>query len=281
MTESIYRAVADAIDAGVQTVTLVTVIAVKGSAPGTLGGKMLVFPDGTVQGTIGGGGVEHSVILSVLAEPPLEPVRRAFRLLPESHESGVEATSSICGGVMEVFIEPVVSPHHLIIIGGGHCAKPLATLGSMTGFRVSVFDNRLEWATQAHHPTAALVKCLEYEDLVGSLPSGKNVYVVIMTHGHTHDRQALEQCLSLDLKYLGMIGSRRKVASILEQLRVQGHSERALERVFSPIGFAIGSRTPAEVAVSICAQLIAVRQGKDAVRFSDNPFLVRSAFDGS
>lgn len=268
--DSVFSEIVRVLESGSSAV-LVTVVGTQGSSPGSLGNRMLVFPDGSLRGTVGGGAVEYRIIQEILGQPLSEPVRRRYSLGSDADSPSAIGTGMICGGTMEVLLEPLGASHRLVIVGGGHCAIALTGMARQSGFHVTILDNREDWADAARHPGAQVCRRVDYGQITTEMPTGPNVYVVIMTHGHVHDREVLAQCLGLDLRYLGMIGSRRKVTEIFAALRAQGCDEARLAQVFAPIGLAIGSHTPAEVAVSICAQLIAVRYGCEAVRLSENP----------
>ncbi len=234
---------------------MVTVIAAVGSTPQKIGARMLVFPEGNAYGTIGGGGVERQLLEMIVQARPAAPgvVRVELR------ETG-EGPGMLCGGAMEFFIEPLGKASDLTIIGGGHCAVELSALAARTGFAVTVLDPRAEWASREKHPAARVV-CAPVGELEQHIRFGPNAFIVIMTHGHEHDELALRLCLPHEARYLGMIGSANKARRVRENLLVAGHAPELLAKVHTPIGLQIGSHTPAEIAVSIMAELISVRNG--------------------
>lgn len=245
-----------------------TVISTEGSSPGKPGFKMLVYADGSIYGTVGGGEAEMMVIRAATAGDLAEARKLRFDLKGEPDKK--DGTKMICGGAMEVFVEPVGKRSRLFILGGGHCGQALSQMAAQCGFAVTVIDDRLEWASQDKHPSARVV-CSPYSEAGKHITFGPDAYIVIMTHGHDHDEQVLRMCLKQEYKYLGLIASRRKVSLFFEKLLKDGFAKEKLAGIFSPIGFAIGSDAPAEIAVSIMAQLIAVRSGKTEVRFNANP----------
>jgi xanthine dehydrogenase accessory factor len=177
--------------------------------------------------------------------------------------------------VEEILVEPLASGVPLIIFGGGHCGIALSRLAAQTGFAVTVYDCREEWASTDKHPHAARLLCAPYDGVVDRVALTPQTYVVIMTHGHQHDASVLRQVVGSEWKYLGMMGSGKKVGAVLEGLRTSGVDPARIARISSPIGVAIGSHTPDEIAVSIVAQLIAVRNGIDGASLSPNPVTVR------
>jgi xanthine dehydrogenase accessory factor len=173
-----------------------------------------------------------------------------------------ERTGMVCGGFQEILIEPLFFGAPLFIIGGGHCGMALSAMASRTGFTVTVLDDRDEWASKEKHPGAAQVVRTSFLDVVPHIAFSPEAFIVIMTHGHKHDEAALRQVVRKEYRYLGMLGSERKAAEVLARLKADGFTDAELERVHTPAGFAIGSHTPEEIAVSILAQMIAVKSGR-------------------
>jgi xanthine dehydrogenase accessory factor len=238
----------------------VTVVSSERSTPQKPGAKMLVFADGSIWGTIGGGDVERMIIEQIRNENPREPLMIRYTLNEQGAAAGGPKMS--CGGVMEFFVEPLGESHVLYILGGGHCGIELSKLAAHVGFSVTVLDNRADWATREEHPLAARVICAPYAEIEQHIHFSPEVYVVIMTHNHEHDEQALRICLNHEAQYLGVIGSKTKAALLKQRLAVDGISEDRLKHVHLPVGLDIGSHTPEEIAVSITAELISVRQGE-------------------
>lgn len=226
-----------------QTVVLASVIQVAGASPAQPGFKLLVRNDGTVLGNVGGGELEARIIAdaqTVLAEG--RPRTAHYNL----REEGPDALGTLCGGEVTVFLEPYLPRPTLLIVGGGHIGRPLAELGRVVGYAVEVVDNR---PARADRPQLA-------PETVTAATS-----VVLITEDHTTDEQALRAVLDTPAAYIGMIGSRRKVGLILENLRRDSYSEVQLARVRAPIGLDLGGRQPAEIALSILAEVEAVRHG--------------------
>jgi len=169
-----------------------------------------------------------------------------------------------CGGGMSVFIEPLVPAPRLVIFGGGHIGACLAQIGKMLEFSVTVVDNRPEFANAERLPWADTVIAGDYAAAIEKIAFNDRTYVVILTHKHTHDFEVLEKCLNKKYRYLGMIGSKTKVAKVLQQLRDNGAAEEVVAQIHSPVGIKIGANTPAEIAISILAEIIQVRSSAGA-----------------
>lgn len=248
---------------------IVTLTLSDGSIPGIVGMKMVVMKDGSFIGTIGGGGIERDVITSILKYKPKLAEKWTFNL-GDTEQSG-KKLGMLCGGTQEVLVEPMNCGGKLYIAGGGHCSISLAELAVKCGFSVSVLDNRKEWANEKKHQHADVIKCIDYNEIKKEIFEGDNTYIVIMTHGHIHDELVLRKIINLRYKYLGMIGSLKKVKTILDKLIAEGFSEDKVKSIFTPIGFNIKSHTPDEVAISIMAQLIAIKNDIKEIKISSNP----------
>jgi xanthine dehydrogenase accessory factor len=244
---------------GLQSSWLTTVVTTTGSTPARMGMKMIVFADGSIRGTIGGGPLEKMVIEKVVTERPAAVTKWGFDL--GSNSPTEFRTSMVCGGVEELLVEPLHAGAPLVIFGGGHCGVALSWLASWVGFDVTVYDSRAEWASAEKHPGAGRTICGPYESVLSAVTIPEGAYAVIMTHGHLHDGIVLRQLLPLSLKYLGMIGSATKVEELFRTMLSEGIPQKHLARVHAPIGVPIGSHTPEEIAVSIVAQMVAERKG--------------------
>lgn len=253
-----YSALADAARSGEPT-WLATVITTTDSTPARMGMKMLARVKGLVAGTIGGGALEKMTLEKITAEQPGAPVKWSFDL-GRMDGTGI-ATPMVCGGVEELLIEPLASGVPLVIFGGGHCGTALSRLAAQTGFAVTVYDSREEWSSREKHPLAMRHVCAPYTGLAAHVSLTPQTFVVIMTHGHKNDAEVLHQVAPLAWKYLGMLGSAHKVGVVLEGLRASGVGDDRIARISTPVGVPIGSHTPEEIAVSIVAEMIAVRNG--------------------
>ena len=241
-----------------------TVIRAQGSTPQRAGAKMLVFADGRIVGTIGGGCYENDAIgRARLALADGRPAVVHYELNDDfAQENGL-----ICGGRMDVHIDPLEPDPHLYVLGAGHVGFHLARMAASAGFRLHVIDDRVKFANEERfHGAEVIVEPIP--DWLHRVELPASAYVVVVTRGHQHDLDAMRALAARELRYLGLIGSRAKVARIYEALVAEGMPAECLERVHAPIGLDIGAVTPAEIAVSILAQLIAVRRGVDVARMS-------------
>jgi xanthine dehydrogenase accessory factor len=166
------------------------------------------------------------------------------------------------GQVWEMFAEPIASEPMLYVFGGGHVSSQIVPLANRVGFKVTVIDDRPEFADPKKFPDAAEVRRYPFKEVVQRLPVNEASYLVIVTRGHIHDKSVLVQCLKTNAKYIGMIGSRRKIAMVYDSLKEEGFTQRDIDRLYAPIGLDIGAETPEEIAVSIVAELISVRAGR-------------------
>jgi len=242
---------------------LVTVVATEGSTPQKAGARMLVYGDGRIFGTIGGGCLEAE--MSWRAREAIEASRPrlvSYDLTPDqAGEDGL-----VCGGRMQVFIEPIEGTPVLCLFGAGHVAQPLARMAKACGFRVEVADDRVKFANAERFPEADAIVVEEFTAAAGRLTLGPNSYAIVVTRGHKGDGDALRAVLGRGLRFVGLLGSRPKVVHIFAALEEQGVSREDLARVHAPLGLEIGAQTPEEIAVSILAEMIAVRRGVDPTR---------------
>jgi xanthine dehydrogenase accessory factor len=258
MNREVFAAVADALDRG-EPAALVTIVATTGSTPQRVGAKMLVFGDGRTVGTIGGGCYENDAF----GKARHAIATRAPQLVHyELSDDFAQETGLICGGQMDVYIEPIEPSPELYIVGAGHVGFHLARIAQEVGFRVHVADDREKFANAERFPTATEIVVEDIPSWIARAHIPAHAYVVIVTRGHTNDLEALRALAPRDLRYLGLIGSRAKVARIYDALKTDRMPDAALQRVHAPIGLDIGAVTPQEIAVSILAELIAVKHGK-------------------
>jgi xanthine dehydrogenase accessory factor len=258
MNQEVFAAVADALERG-EPAALVTIVSTTGSTPQRVGAKMLVFGDGRMVGTIGGGCYENDAFgkaREAIAN------RRPELVHYELSDDFAQETGLICGGQMDVYIEPIEPSPELFIVGAGHVGFHLARLAGEVGFRVHVIDDREKFANAERFPDAVELVVDDIPSWLSRTSLPPQGYAVIVTRGHTNDLEALRALAVRELRYLGLIGSRAKVARIYEALAADHLPAAALERVHAPIGLDIGAVTPQEIAVSILAELIAVKHGK-------------------
>ena len=245
------------IKAGGEEAALVTIVSTTGSTPREEGAKMLVKTDGSILGTIGGGSLEAQVIEEAIKVIKQGKPKRLHMSLTakEAEEAGM-----VCGGELEVFIEPILTPPTLYLFGGGHISLPLAKVGKLLGFKVAVIDDRAEFADPDRFPEADILLAEEFSKSFPKLKIDKSSYIVIVTRGHQHDELVLEWAVGTPAKYVGMIGSKTKVETIFSHLLAKGITNQQLDRVHAPIGLEIEAQTPEEIAVSILAEVIKVRR---------------------
>ena len=239
---------------------LATVITSRGSAPRRAGAKMLIGKDGTFTGTVGGGGVELQV-LQKAAEIMNSGEPQIVHL--DLSGKGDQATM-ICGGQMDVFLEPILPPDTLYLFGAGHISQSTTAMGKMLGFRTVVVDPRAEYNNADRFPDADLLIVKEYADAFPELNINENSYIIIYTPGHILDEQCLQFASGTKAKYIGMIGSKKKVKEVKERLLQKGVPAAQLDRAHAPIGLEIGSETPQEIAISILAEIIKVKRSNSA-----------------
>jgi xanthine dehydrogenase accessory factor len=258
MNKEVFAAVAEALERG-QPAALVTIVSTTGSTPQRVGAKMLVFPDGRLVGTIGGGCYENDAFWK--ARESITS-RKPQLVHYELDDDFAQETGLICGGQMSVYIEPIEPSPELYVIGAGHVGYHLSTMAQDAGFQVHVVDDREKFASRERFPNASEVITEDIPAWLARTTLPSHAYVVIVTRGHTNDLDALRALAPRELRYLGLIGSKAKVARITDQLLAEGMKPEVLKQVHAPIGLDIGAVTPQEIAVSILAQLIAVKHGK-------------------
>jgi xanthine dehydrogenase accessory factor len=232
---------------------LVTITGIAGSTPRSGGTRMLVFLTGKIVGTVGGGAFEYKVIEQAhIAIREGKPRRYAVHLTTE--------LGMCCGGAMEAYIEPLESQHDLVIYGAGHVGVATAIAANQAGFRVTVIDPREDFAqTERFHRDVTVIEADPVSSLE-ELPWGLCSYHLIVTHDHALDQRIVEHALPRLCGWMGMIGSRAKVAKFFIRLRAAGMNEQLFEKLSAPVGLDIGAETPEEIAISIVAELIRVRR---------------------
>ena len=235
---------------------LATVVSASGSTPREIGAKMLVRADGSILGTIGGGSIEAQVIehaIGVIRQG--QPRQFHFSLTGQEGELNM-----ICGGNIDVFIEPILPSPTLYIFGAGHVSLSLAKIGKLLGFKVAVIDDRAEFANPQRFPETELILTEEFSTAFSKIKINKSSYIVIVTRNHQCDELVLELALKTAAKYIGMIGSKTKNKAIFSHLLAKGISQELLDKVHAPIGLEIHAQTPEEIAVSILAEVVKVRR---------------------
>src|SRR5512133_1052932 len=240
-----------------QKCALATIVQVRGSIPSYESAKLLVREDGSMTGTIGGGCVEAEVWNAAREVIETEkPKHLTFNLGQDAaYDNGL-----ICGGQLDVFVEPVMPIPHAFIFGAGHISKSLSKVATLAGFATVVIDNRESFANRERFPEAEAVHAEEYEDVFPKLTINETSYLIIVTRGHRDDMRVLKLAVATSARYIAMIGSKRKVLNVIRELEKDGVPRSAFERIHAPMGLAIGAITPEEIAVSVAAESFAMRR---------------------
>jgi xanthine dehydrogenase accessory factor len=240
-----------------QKCALATITEVRGSIPSFETAKLLVREDGSMIGTIGGGCVEAEVWAAARDVIDTGKSRTmSFNLGQDAaYDNGL-----ICGGQLEVFVECVSPQPAALIFGGGHISRSLAKVLDIAGFAVSVVDNREAFANRERFPEARQVFAEEYEEIFPKLNITSSTYIVIVTRGHRDDMRVLRWAITTSARYISMIGSKRKTIAVIRELEREGLPAEAFERLHAPMGLEIGAISPEEIAISVAAEMIAVRR---------------------
>jgi xanthine dehydrogenase accessory factor len=255
----IYQEIIELIKRGERAV-LATVISASGSVPRVAGAKMLLRQDGSAVGTVGGGGAEQQVrekAPEVMAGGQSQILH--FDMTGKGHEARM-----VCGGLADIFLEPILPEDGLYLFGAGHISQSVAMLAKRAGFRVTVVDPRPDYNNQVRFPSADRLRVKPYEAAFRELSITPGDYLVIVTPGHTLDELCLENAVATPARYIGMIGSKRKTADIFERLAARGIPSARFRDVHAPIGLSIGAETPEEIAISIMAEIVQVKRAGSA-----------------
>ncbi len=239
---------------------LATVVKTRGASPRSPGAKMVVYPDGSIAGSVGGGAMELRVIDA--AKQVLRDQQPRYLDMNLSNED--RGDPLICGGEMEVFIEPLLTAPTLLLVGAGHVGAAVAQLAQFLGFSVTVLDDRPEFVTQENFPHADRRIAGDVVQEISRLDITRETYIVLVTRAHTLDAALLGAIVDKPAAYIGMLGSKRRVITVKDTLKEQGASSEALDHVHAPVGIEINAETPPEIAVSIMAEIIRVRRESKA-----------------
>jgi xanthine dehydrogenase accessory factor len=266
MSKDLYKEIVELLSQG-KRAAIATVIAGKGATPRKDAAKMLIHEDGGQIGTIGGGSMEAEVC-------------RAARLLIETGKPKLmkfdltdidpEESALVCGGSMEVYVEPLLPDPILFIFGAGHVSRVVAEAVRPIGFRTVIIDDRAKYANPDRFPDAEAIYSESWESSFEKLNINRNSHIFIATRAHQYDLICLRFAVQSPATYIGMLGSRKKAKSLLDQLEKEGIDSCKFRRIFVPAGFDIGSETPEEIAVSIAAELIAARKKTDVGLIRDS-----------
>ena len=250
----IYQSLAE-IEKNNQAAALCTVVKSEGSTPRHVGSKMLVHADGKFVGTVGGGELESRVIKAALES--LEngkPRTLSYTMVDPSR-----GDPGVCGGTVEVFVEPILPPAMIVVVGGGHVGRAVVHLAKWLGFRVAVSDDRAEFSNPESVPGADAYYPVSMGKLTEHLKVSRQTYLVITSRGSSVDAQGLPTLLDSEAAYIGVIGSKRRWLTTVKALKEQGVADEKIARVHSPMGIELNAETPEEIAVSILAEILMLR----------------------
>ena len=236
---------------------LATIVNTQGSIPSFASAKMLVRDDGLICGTVGGGGAEHEAIqaaLEVIAEE--RPRTLSFNL---NKRPGIDA-GMVCGGSLDIYIEPIIAAPALYLFGAGHVALSTYRIAQATGFEVTIIDEREAFANRERYPAAKDIVVASYATAVTRLAPSSGAYILIFTPSHQSDTEVLRWAVTTPARYIGMMGSKRKVTGIFHELQKEGVPAERFQAVHAPVGLDIGAQPPEEIAVSVVAEMIAIRR---------------------
>jgi xanthine dehydrogenase accessory factor len=252
--DTIIQALAE-IERSNESAVLCTITKSEGSTPRHTGSKMLVYPDGRFIGTVGGGELENRVINE--AKGALKDGQS--RLLHYNMTDPSKGDPGVCGGQVEVFVEPIIPSATLVIIGGGHVGKAVTNLAKWLGFHVVVSDDRPEFCNKETTPDADVFCVCPMVELKNHLKIDRHTYLILTTRGSTVDVEGLPALLDTSAGYIGVIGSKRRWATTVKELLSRGVPQDKILRIHSPIGLELHAETPNEIAVSILAEILMIR----------------------
>jgi xanthine dehydrogenase accessory factor len=251
---SIYQALSE-IEKNNESAALCTVVKSEGSTPRHVGSKMLVYPDGKFIGTVGGGELESRVIKAALQSLNGSGAQNLSYTMADP----ARGDPGVCGGTVEVFVEPILPPAMIVVIGGGHVGKAVVHLAKWLGYRVAVSDDRTEFCNPESVPGADAYYPVAMGKLMEHLKINKQTYIVITSRGSAVDAAGLPSLLESEPAYIGVIGSRRRWLTTVKALREKGVAEERIAQVHSPMGLELNAETPEEIAVSIMAEILMIK----------------------
>ena len=250
----IYQALAE-IEKNNESAALCTVVKSEGSTPRHVGSKMLVYPDGRFIGTVGGGDLEHRV----LDEAWMAVADGKSRLLSYTMSDPSRGDPGVCGGQVEVFVEPILPAPMVVVIGGGHVGKAVVHLAKWLGFRVAVSDDRAEFCNSESVPGADAYYAVAMEKLTEHLKVTRQTYIVVTSRGSSVGAEGLPSLIDSSAAYIGVIGSKRRWATTVKALKEKGVADEKIARIHSPMGLELNAETPEEIAVSIMAEILMLK----------------------
>lgn len=244
-------------------VAVATIIAAEGSAPRGVGTTMAVLEDGSICGTIGGGSIEKTVI-DLCRESIKKGKSQKMKLSLDEDKEGM-----ICGGEIEVFVQIFNNKPKLIIVGGGHVGYSIYELASLLDFHIVILEDRKEFLTRERFPEADELILGKMKDSIRNYPVDDNTYIVIVTRGHQYDEEVVEVVIDSDAKYIGALGSETKIKTMNDNLKEKGLTQEQLDKIYSPIGLKISGESPAEISVSIIAEILAIKNDGELIHMKD------------
>jgi len=270
MEEKIYHKIDELLNRREQA-AVVTIVNATPGTPRKVGAKMLVLPDGSITGTIGGGGLEKQLIeAAVKVCVDGTPV-----LINKDLSAATGEIGAVCGGQIAVFIEPILKTSLLYIFGAGHVGKAIADFARHLEFSVNVIDDRPEWANRENYPEPCRLWTGDVFKLADDIKTDDNTYIIILTRSWKMDESVLKRVLRKKHAYIGVIGSKNKIKTHFENLVALGFKNDDFKNVYAPVGIPIGAYSPHEIAISILAEIIAVQKGKRG----SLPFLEGAIYD--
>ncbi len=252
--QSIYQVLSE-LENNNGSAALCTVVKSEGSTPRHVGSKMLVYPDGKFIGTVGGGELENRVIKA--ARDSL--ANGKSQTLSYTMSDPSRGDPGVCGGTVEVFVEPILPPALIVVIGAGHVGKAVVHLAKWLGFRVAVSDDRAEFCNPEAIPNADAYYPVPMAELANQFIVTHQTYFVVTSRGSSVDAAGLPSLLESEAAYIGVIGSKRRWLTTVKALKEKGVSEERIARVHSPMGLELNAETPEEIAVSIMAEILMLK----------------------
>lgn len=235
------------------TFCVITVVDSGGTTPRKAGARAIVFSDGTSEGTVGGGSIEVEAFKQASIV-----IKSGKPLLKNYQLQELETGPMVCGGSMTLFYEPVLPERRLTIFGGGHVGRSLARVSREAGWKITVIDDRQGVLEPQFFPSDSELICQDYTEFISNRQFGDFDWLVVVTPQHKNDEKVLEAIIKSAARYIGMMGSAKKVKDVFSNLKKNGIDEKLLKKVYAPIGLNIGIETPGEIAVSIVAEMLSV-----------------------
>lgn len=257
---TVLELVTRAIDEG-KTVVLATIVSADQGVHSLQGLKLAIDQGGETAGSLGEQALDKEVINLCFQAMKEERSTLVHHFMSKdlATREGIQA-----GGKLDIFLDLIEAPPSMVIFGAGHIAQPLCRIGKTVGYRIVVVDDRENYASSDRFPEADDIIVMDFNKAVDSLNINPTTYLVLITRGHKHDELILRKVVDTKAAYIGMIGSKRRVAAVLTSLRRDGYSPKLIDRIHAPIGLRIGAQTPEEIALSIAAEVVKIRRDEEA-----------------